>query len=100
MSELNNGNNEVNQVPAEKISLTEKAKRKGHEYAAKHPKGAKRVKRVVEGALMLGSAALGFVLGKKSVKPVHIEVHPIEPETTEPVAQTEETPAEEVETAE
>jgi len=92
-----NGTNSGN--PVEKISIKEKAKRKGHEFAAKHPKATKVAKRIAEGVTLLGTGFAGYIIGKKSVKPTFIEVHPIEPET-EPAQTEEETPTEEVEAEE
>lgn len=92
MSE-NNGTNNVGEKK-EKKTLEQRR----HEFEAKHPKGAKRAKRIGAAIGMAVTAAVSFFAGRKSVKPVYVTVTPIEP--VEEPAQTEEKPEEPAETAE
>ena len=93
MSENNGTNNVGGEQKKEKKTL----KQRGHEFAAKHPKGVKYARRIGAGIGLVVTAAGSFFAGRKSVKPTYITVTPIEPE--EPAQQAEE-PTEPAETAE
>lgn len=86
----NNENNGGNNTQ-EKKDLRQKA----HAFAAKHPKGIRRAKRIGTGIACAVSAIGGFILGKKSVKPAY-KLVPVEPEE-EPAQEAEEPETETVE---